>query len=88
MTGKKAARGQNILISQGFVLPNQEFEGLDPADLLNLSNWVHHHPVILPQGRCTYFSTSASSEEDEEEGDDEDIEEGPKLLTEASADNS
>lgn len=66
---------------------NQEFEGMDVSDLLQLSNWVHHNPHILKQGRCTFFQLRQENEEEEdEEKQSQEIEEGPKLLTEISED--
>src|SRR5690348_16940210 len=59
---------------------------MDSGDLLNLSNWVHHYPHILSQGRCTYFTPKKEDDEEEEEEEEEMIENGPKLLTEISQD--
>ena len=69
---------------------NQDFEGMDPADLLNHSNWVHHYPHILNQGRCTFFSLKHHRDEDDEDEDDEikeEIETGPRMLCEISEDS-
>ncbi|PRP83611.1 radial spoke head protein 4 [Planoprotostelium fungivorum] len=67
---------------------NHEFEGLDPADLLRMNNWVHHYPFILNQGRCTFFRPSqANANEDEDDENEEEIEMGPRLLTDLSEDN-
>ncbi|KAJ3286941.1 Radial spoke head protein 4 A [Rhizoclosmatium sp. JEL0117] len=65
---------------QPTIIINPEFEGLQNDSLLLLSNWVHHVPYILPQGRVTwenpYASLSKGGEDGEDEGDDEEKEEG------------
>lgn len=69
---------------------NPEFEGLDPVDLLSQTNWVHHYPSILNQGRCSYFSLKEredSDDEDEDKPNQDDTEFGPKILTEISEDH-
>ncbi|KAJ3031980.1 UNVERIFIED_CONTAM: Radial spoke head protein 4 A [Siphonaria sp. JEL0065] len=64
---------------QPTIIINPEFEGLQNDSLLLLSNWVHHVPYILPQGRVTWenpFASLAKNSEDEEGGDDEEKEDG------------
>ncbi|KAI9351233.1 radial spokehead-like protein-domain-containing protein [Obelidium mucronatum] len=65
---------------QPTIIINPEFEGLPNDSLLMLSNWVHHVPYILPQGRVTWenpFASLAKNNEDGDEGgDDEEKEEG------------
>jgi hypothetical protein len=67
---------------------DQDFEGMDNSELLKLSNWVHHYPHILQQGRCLFASTKQVKEDDEEdeEAEEEQGEQGPKLLREISED--
>ncbi|KAJ3222575.1 Radial spoke head protein 4 A [Clydaea vesicula] len=61
------------------ILINNEYEGATNENLLNTSNWVHHVPYILPQGRITWEDPFASlknneegEEEDEEDNDNND----------------
>lgn len=84
------------------VIMNTEYEGLTNDNLLNTSNWVHHVPYILPQGRVTWenpFASLKSAEEGEEEDDEEkedgdddqdsqekEPESGPALLSAINAD--
>ncbi|KAJ3094292.1 Radial spoke head protein 4 A, partial [Physocladia obscura] len=61
---------------QPAIIINPEYEGLPNDALLTLSNWVHHVPYILPQGRVTWenpFAALAKPDaEDGDGGDDED----------------
>ncbi|KAJ3101498.1 Radial spoke head protein 4 A [Phlyctochytrium planicorne] len=62
------------------IIINPEYEGLPNDALLNPSNWVHHVPYILPQGRTTWENPSAGAKQEEggEEGEEneEENEEG------------
>ena len=67
---------------------------------MDISNWVHHVPYILPQGRTSWENPfgSEEDEENEEEGSEEEASEeenetervepetGPQLLTPISQD--
>ncbi|KAI8925429.1 radial spokehead-like protein [Entophlyctis helioformis] len=75
---EEGAGGPSIII-------NPEFEGLANDQLLNLANWVHHVPYILPQGRVTWENPVARAE-NAEGGDDEDREE-EEASEENAADN-
>lgn len=80
-------------------MPNVDFEGISLKELADssMTNWVHHTPNILPQGRCSWFNPSEKVEEDfdeediEEEEEDESAEakaeEGPKLLSSVAQDH-
>jgi len=83
------------------IIINTEFEALSNDQLLDISNWVHHVPYILPQGRTSWENPFGSEEEeenedegsDEEGGSDEENEgekvepeTGPQLLTPISQD--
>nr|KAJ3420715.1 Radial spoke head protein 4 A [Polyrhizophydium stewartii] len=83
------------------IIVNPEFEGFANDQLLNLANWVHHMPYILPQGRVTWENPAARGEnadggDDEDRDDDEgsesngaeavEPETGPTLLSVISAD--
>lgn len=62
----------------GNVIINPEFEGLPNHQLLNLSNWVHHVPYVLPQGRVMWenpWATAKSDEDKNDDGDDDEKEE-------------
>ncbi|KAI8614407.1 radial spokehead-like protein-domain-containing protein [Chytriomyces sp. MP71] len=64
---------------QPTIIINPEFEGLQNDALLLTTNWVHHVPYVLPQGRTSWVNPYASlkKSEDEEGGDeDEEKEEG------------
>ena len=52
---------------------NTEFEWPSHETLLQLDNWVHHIPYILPQGRTTWVNPNPPKEK--EDGEDEDKEE-------------
>eukprot|EP01116_Phalansterium_solitarium_P019158 TRINITY_DN5268_c0_g2_i1.p1 TRINITY_DN5268_c0_g2~~TRINITY_DN5268_c0_g2_i1.p1 ORF type:complete len:485 (-),score=139.57 TRINITY_DN5268_c0_g2_i1:849-2303(-) len=74
---------------------NADFEGLSNTDLLSSSNWAHHQPHILPQGRAEFASLKPPKDEDAEEAEDEEtpeeeehVETGPKLLTDIAADEA
>ncbi|KAI9145021.1 radial spokehead-like protein [Paraphysoderma sedebokerense] len=65
------------------IIINPEFEGLPNEALLQLSNWVHHAPYVLPQGRTTWVDPSVKSDEEaedeaveEDNGDQNPIEDG------------
>lgn len=58
------------------IIINTEYEGLTNENLLASSNWVHHIPYVLPQGRVTWENPHASPKNDEEEEDEEDEEKG------------
>ena len=82
------------------IIINPEFEGFPNDQLMNLTNWVHHVPYILPQGKVGWENPTArveSAEGDDEQRDDEDAgdeggdetvepETGPALLTAISGD--
>lgn len=93
---EEAGEDEEILLTT-----DPDFAGHAPSALLDLTNWVHHHDYILPQGRCTYFrppkqrkegeeeNEEEEEEEEEEEGEDETpAESGPRLLTEISEDKA
>ncbi|KAJ8331197.1 hypothetical protein O5D80_000761 [Batrachochytrium dendrobatidis] len=91
--GEESQNGASIII-------NPEFEGFPNDQLMNLTNWVHHVPYILPQGKVGWENPTArveSAEGDDEQRDDEDAgdeggdetvepETGPALLTAISGD--
>ncbi|KAJ3088786.1 Radial spoke head protein 4 A [Quaeritorhiza haematococci] len=57
------------------IIINPEYEGAANEALLNLSNWVHHVPYILPQGRVTWenpYAALRANKEGGEDGEDED----------------
>ncbi|KAJ3415351.1 Radial spoke head protein 4 A [Chytridiales sp. JEL 0842] len=61
---------------QQTIIINPEFEGLPNEALTQLSNWVHHVPYILPQGRVTWENpyktvTGSNSSSDGTEGESE-----------------
>jgi radial spoke head protein 4/6 len=61
----------------GSIIPiiiNPEYEGLTNEQLLNTSNWVHHTPYILPQGRATWEAPKLIKEKELEEKEDEEDE--------------
>jgi radial spoke head protein 4A len=82
------------------IIVNSEYEVLSNDQLLDISNWVHHVPYILPQGRTSWENPfgSEEDEENEEEGSEEEASEeenetervepetGPQLLTPISQD--
>jgi radial spoke head protein 4A len=44
---------------------------------MDVANWVHHTPYILPQGRTTFVDPFQKSEDDEEEEEvEEDVDGG------------
>ncbi|KAI8806047.1 radial spokehead-like protein-domain-containing protein [Cladochytrium replicatum] len=57
------------------IIVNTEFEGLSNESMLSLSNWVHHVPYILPQGRVIWENPYAKKPSGGEDGEDEDEEE-------------
>jgi len=83
------------------IIVNTEFETLSNDQLLDISNWVHHVPYILPQGRTSWENPfgSEEDEENEEEGSEEEGSEeeneaervepetGPQLLSPISQDD-
>ncbi|KAJ3101101.1 Radial spoke head protein 4 A [Phlyctochytrium bullatum] len=56
------------------IIINPEYEGLPNDALLSPSNWVHHVPYVLPQGRTTWENppTIGGSGNGGGRGDDED----------------
>jgi radial spoke head protein 4A len=68
------------------IIVNPEYEGLANETLLELSNWVHHVPHILPQGRTQYTKPELIRDEDDgrgsgrrgEDDDGDDEEEGDR----------
>jgi len=64
------------------IIVNTEYETLTNDQLLDISNWVHHVPYILPQGR-TSWENPFGSEEDEENEDEGSEEEGSEEENEA-----
>lgn len=63
------------------IIVNPDFEGLPNDALTQLSNWVHHVPYILPQGRVAWTNPwegveMGEGEDDEQSGDDEGNDEG------------
>ncbi|XP_069025302.1 radial spoke head protein 4 homolog A isoform X1 [Embiotoca jacksoni] len=76
---------------------NPDFESLPAAEMAeSLSNWVHHVPHILQQGRCTWVNLAVKpgddsneegeADEKEEDPDEPEPETGPPLLTSLSQD--
>ncbi|KAI9343476.1 radial spokehead-like protein [Zopfochytrium polystomum] len=58
---------------QQTIIINPEFEGVGNATLLSPSNWVHHVPYILPQGRVTWENPLANlPKKGGEDGDGDD----------------
>jgi radial spoke head protein 4A len=64
---------------QQTIIINPEFEGLPNEALTQLSNWVHHVPYILPQGRVTwenpiksYGNPNGENGGENEDGENED----------------
>jgi radial spoke head protein 4A len=57
------------------IIINPEYEGLSNDQLLNVANWVHHTPYILPQGRVTWEAPKVIKEKTEEEKEEEEEEE-------------
>ena len=83
----------------GAIEPNPEFEIDKISEYVDISNWCHHIPYILPQGRTVWwnpvqkaddeFEEEEEEEEDEKENPDEpEPEDGPPLLTSVSEDDS
>ena len=85
-----------IATGQGVIEPNAEFEITKISELSDISNWCHHVPYILPQGRTVWWNPiqKADDEFEEEEEEDEEREQpdepepetGPPLLTSAAED--
>lgn len=48
-----------------------DYEGMSLQELTKASSWCHHIPVILPQGRCHWFSTQKEPADDDEEVDED-----------------
>ena len=81
------------------IIINAEYEGLSTEQLLITSNWVHHVPYLLPQGRIVWENplvskNSNEDEDDEEREDDEEKEEtriepetGPSILSNVNLDD-
>jgi radial spoke head protein 4A len=74
------------------IIINAEYEGLSNEQLLITSNWAHHVPYILPQGRTNWenpFVTKGENEEEAEEDEEKEEEEevriepetGPSILS-------
>jgi radial spoke head protein 4A len=57
------------------IIINPEYEGLSNDQLLNVANWVHHTPYILPQGRVTWEAPKVIKEKTEEEKEEDEEEE-------------
>lgn len=88
------------IIASPPIVINPEFEGIPNDQLINVSNWVHHVPYVLPQGKVTWESPKVVKEEvageegeekeEEEEAEDESTpaepETGPAPLTPISSD--
>jgi radial spoke head protein 4/6 len=80
------------------IIINPEFEGIANDQMATLTNWAHHVPYILPQGRTTWENPFAKPEgkEDEERDEDEDEENeqqiepesGPNILSPVQNDES
>jgi radial spoke head protein 4A len=72
------------------IIINPEYEGLSNEQLLNVANWVHHTPYILPQGRVTFEAPKLIKEKEEEEEEEEEPEvepeQGPAPLTPIASD--
>jgi radial spoke head protein 4/6 len=62
---------ENLYIANTTIIINPEYEGLSNEALLTSSNWVHHVPYILPQGRTTWVNPSSKEEGGEEGGEEE-----------------
>jgi radial spoke head protein 4A len=81
------------------IIINAEYEGLSNEQLLLTSNWVHHVPYILPQGRVNWenpFVSKRDNEDEEAEEDEEKEEEeeariepetGPAILSAINVDD-
>jgi len=54
---------------------NPEYDGLATNALLDLTNWVHHVPYVLPQGRTTWLNPYGSEDAEEEKNEDDQEEE-------------
>ncbi|XP_046554829.1 radial spoke head protein 6 homolog A-like isoform X2 [Haliotis rubra] len=93
--GEEEEEGEPAEGRDGFV-EDQDFEGLSMRDLTDqgMTNWVHHTPFVLPQGRITWYNPlqghegEEENEEEEErnEPDEPEPEHGPPLLTPLSED--
>ena len=85
-------------IGQGAIEPNAEFEVTKISEYADITNWCHHEPYLLPQGRIVWWNPVEKAEdefEDEEEEEEEkeqpeepEPETGPPLLTSAAEDAS
>lgn len=76
------------------IIINAEYEGLSNEQLLLTSNWVHHVPYILPQGRINWENPLVTKNEEEGEGEEEEEEEvkaepetGPAMLSAINLDD-
>ncbi|KAJ3195504.1 Radial spoke head protein 4 A [Irineochytrium annulatum] len=58
------------------IIINPEYEGLPNDALLNPTNWVHHVPYILPQGRVTWENPMSGATNGSDDGDNNDDEGG------------
>lgn len=86
----------HVIVGQGVIEPNAEFEITKIAEFADISNWCHHVSYLLPQGRTVWWNPvqKAEDEFEEEEEEDEEREQpdepepetGPPLLTSASED--
>lgn len=77
ITSKETKAEQvNIGNAGATIIINPEYDGLPSSALLDLSNWVHHTPYILPQGRTTFVDPFAKGEDEEEEEQEEDMDGG------------
>ncbi|KAI8819381.1 radial spokehead-like protein [Fimicolochytrium jonesii] len=53
------------------IIINPEYEAHSNEALLEISNWVHHTPYILPQGRVTWENPNPPKEENEDGNEDD-----------------
>lgn len=70
------------------VVINAEFEGVPNAQLLDINNWVHHMPYVLPQGRVTWENPWANANKDDENKDDEEKDEDEDNASDVGAGGS
>lgn len=72
--------------------PSEEFAGVNAEESVELENWIHLYPYVLPQGRVAFWKPEkeGGDEEEEEEEAAEDnswpVEEGPAVLNPLSED--
>lgn len=82
----------------GVIEPNPDFEIRKISEYADITNWCHHTPFLLPQGRTVWWNPvqkldDAFEDKDEEDEDKEEVEElqpetGFPLLTSAAEDAS